>query len=258
MDIMMIVIFISYFILFLIFVLGLKYVYKLYDKYDDKKILKTSEYIPDEEFQTLKQVYYLSIISLSFINILIILVLGFENVTYFAIFEIILSVILFESMPHDSLKDKLVLFLIIPFSSLMFLATGMDLFFLWDLLRIIGLAYAIQYYYHKFMQYTESNGLGITILLLFSIIFISLFLTVFSERVELLDALTMVSNAFTSNGYTVLGSSVIGKLNSVFLVWSGYILSSVGTATLTTALIFKRYDNKIKELEELIKENGKK
>ena len=66
----------------------------------------------------------------------------------------------------------------------------------------------------------------------------------------------MVSNAFTSNGYAVLGDSPIGKLNSLFLVWGGYILSGVGTATLTTALLSRHFNKRFEELEELIKKNN--
>ena len=67
----------------------------------------------------------------------------------------------------------------------------------------------------------------------------------------------MVSNAFTSNGYAVLGSSILGKVNSLFLVWSGYLISGVGTATLTVALLTRHYNKRFDELEKLIKENNK-
>ena len=72
------------------------------------------------------------------------------------------------------------------------------------------------------------------------------------------------SNAFTSNGYAVLGSSIPGKLNSIALVWGGYLLSGVGTATLTAAILInhfnnkiKHYDDKFEELEDLIKQINK-
>ncbi len=75
----------------------------------------------------------------------------------------------------------------------------------------------------------------------------------------------MVSNAFTSNGYAVLGKSIPGKIDAIALVWGGYLLSGVGTATLTSAILINHYSNKLKEvndkldkLEELIKENNKK
>ena len=78
----------------------------------------------------------------------------------------------------------------------------------------------------------------------------------FAEGKNLLDSLVMVSNAFTSNGYAVLGDTPIGKLNSLFLVWGGYILSGVGTATLTTALLSRHFNKRFEELEELIKNNN--
>jgi hypothetical protein len=46
-------------------------------------------------------------------------------------------------------------------------------------------------------------------------------------------------------------------LNSIFLVWGGYILSGAGTATLTAAIMTKQFNKKFDKLEELIKENNK-
>ena len=67
----------------------------------------------------------------------------------------------------------------------------------------------------------------------------------------------MVSNAFTSNGYTVLGSTGLGKANSILLVWSGFILSCVGTATLTVSIIVSHIDDKFDRLEKLVKNKKK-
>ena len=119
-----------------------------------------------------------------------------------------------------------------------------------------ALAYVIKLYYGKFIHFTESNGLVISILLLFGIVFVSFIFTSFAEQKNLLDALVMVSNAFTSNGYAVLGDTPIGKLNSIFLVWGGYIISGVGTATLTAALVSRHFNKKFEDLEELIKNNN--
>ena len=123
-------------------------------------------------------------------------------------------------------------------------------------------------YYNKFKKYTESNNVGATIILLFIIIFLSFVITTIVEGVEPLNALVIVSNAFTSNGYAILGSSNIGKINSIFQVWEGYLLSRVSTATLTAALITKEQNKKfekikelhkkIDELKELIEEKEKK
>ena len=73
----------------------------------------------------------------------------------------------------------------------------------------------------------------------------------------------MVSNAFTSNGYAVLGHTIPGKINSLVLVWGGYLLSGVGTATLTGAILMAHFNRrlddvneKLDNLEELIKKNN--
>ena len=112
-------------------------------------------------------------------------------------------------------------------------------------------------YYNKFSEYTQTNSLGITIMLLFLIVFISFLFTIVVEDVSPLDSIAMVSNAFTSNGYAVLGSSGIGKVNALVLVWSGFLLSGVGTATLTVAIVMRHVNEKFDRLERLAKKNKK-
>ena len=75
------------------------------------------------------------------------------------------------------------------------------------------------------------------------------------------DALLMVSNAFTSNGYAILGKSIGGKLNSLILVWSGYIISGAATATLTVAILLRHnnyqlenYEKKLDDLQSSLDE----
>ena len=120
------------------------------------------------------------------------------------------------------------------------------------------------------MEYTESNGLGITIILIFTVIFVSFIVTTIVEAENPLNAISMVSNAFTSNGYAVLGNSDAGKINNLVLVWLGFIISGAGTATLTAAIIKRQFnsklkdyddrfdalDNKLEDLENLIKKNS--
>ena len=125
-----------------------------------------------------------------------------------------------------------------------------------ELIHIPVFLYFVKVYFDKFMEYTNSNGLGVTIILLFSIIVVSFFVTQIVERVNPLDALVMVSNAFTSNGYAVLGDSILGKINSIFLVWGGYIISGAGTATLTAAILLKHFNKRVEELEKLIEGDG--
>ena len=68
----------------------------------------------------------------------------------------------------------------------------------------------------------------------------------------------MVSNAFTSNGYAILGNSTVGKINAIILVWGGYLLSEVGTATLASAILIRHFNRRFEKLEKMIEENNKK
>ena len=79
----------------------------------------------------------------------------------------------------------------------------------------------------------------------------------FVEKVTPLNSIVMVSNAFTSNGYAILGNSGWGKINSLILVWAGFILSGVGTATLTVAIVMRHVNSEFDRLEKLVKKNKK-
>ena len=180
-----------------------------------------------------------------------------------AILQIIISLYVAITLDYDSWSNKILFFLLVPYESLVLLIFT-DFLMLWPiyLIHVLVYAYFIKVYFGKFRKYTETNGLGITIILLFSIVFFSFIVTLFAEGVEPLNSLVMVSNAFTSNGYAILGNSGIGKLISIVLVWSGYIISGVGTATLTAAILLrhnqkreKELNERLDELESLIKNN---
>ena len=221
------------------------------------KLLNPREYLPEEEVHSLRQIFYLIMMGLFFINILYKLVFIQSDNFYLVIFDIAMSLYVASRLDKSSLKNKILVLLLIPFGSLTFIIFGHNLAGLLDLIHVPVFIYLIKLYYDGFREYTESNGLGIAIILLFSIIFLSFLMTQVVESVNPLDALVMVSNAFTSNGYAVLGTSVPGKINSIILVWSGYILSGVGTATLTAAILLKHFNSRFDELEERINENNK-
>lgn len=227
-------------------------------KNNPNRILKADEYFPEDELHSLRQGYFLIMMALCFVNILYsFIVYGYTNIFFLAIFDIGLSIYLAIILDKRSWKGIILLFLLVPYGSIAFFLNN-DIMGVMELFHIPVFIYFIKAYYDKFRKYTESNGLGIAVLLLFLLIFISFFITQFDEAVNPLDALVMVSNAFTSNGYAVLGSSLPGKINAIILVWGGYILSGVGTATLTTAILMRHFNRKFEELEELIKENNKK
>ena len=148
-------------------------------------------------------------------------------------------------------KTNVLLFLfLLPIPSIAFLIFGESMIEFWDFARIPALLYVIKYLYDKFSSFTDKHNLGISIILLFSIIFFSFILTMVLENKDPLDSLVMVSNAFTSNGYAILGDSPGGKINSLILVWSGYVISGVATATLTAAIILRHFRRQFDDYKE--------
>ena len=225
------------------------------------RLLNITEYMPEEEVHSLRQIFFLIMMGLLFIDILYTLVFIKTDNIYLAIFDIVLSLYLAVKLDKKPIQNKILLIFLIPYGSLTFIIFGNTLVGLVDLLHIPILLYMIKQYYDSFREYTASNGLGIAVILLFAIIFISFLLTQVFESVNPLDSLVMVSNAFTSNGYAVLGHSIPGKMNSLVLVWGGYLLSGVGTATLTAAILITHFNKKLDKmngkldrLEEMIKE----
>ena len=129
---------------------------------------------------------------------------------------------------------------------------NVDLIIILDLIHVLVFIYLAKLNFDKFMEYTHSNGLGVTIVLLFVIIFVSFFITQYAERVNALDSLVMISNEFTGNGYGIFGETILGKLNSLLLVWAGYVISGVSAATLTAAILRRHFKKRFAELEKLI------
>ena len=225
--------------------------------FKSSRLFNPQEYLPEEEIQTLKQVFYLIMIFIFVINILYLI--NFWNITSFnsKILDLIVSFYIAVQIDRSSLNNKLLLFLLIPFNSVSFLLFRFEFIIMLDYIHAIVFIYFIKVYFDKFSKFSESNRLGITIMLLFLIVFISFLITIFVEDVLPIDSVVMVSNAFTSNGYAILGHSAIGKLNAIFLVWSGFILSGVGTATLTVSIVMKHFNKKFDKLEKVVKKNKK-
>ena len=268
----LLIVYLIYLVLILLIYLGiLKAVSIIYDKlkkHGKNRLFNPIEYLPEEEIHTLRQVFFLIVIGMSFTIIIYTLIAlsihSFSN--YFVFIDILLSLFVCLIIKKETAFEKIVFLSLIPYASTLF--SYLDVLMIdpttkvlinpimyyitmiFIVFHLIGFLYVIKAYISKFNQYTESNGLGISILLLIGIVFFSFILTPLTEGVDLLDALVMVSNAFTSNGYAVLGNTTLGKINSVILVWGGYILSGVGTATLATALISKHFHRKFEDMNE--------
>ena len=244
-------------LVFLVFMVIFRFIFNKLEN-SSYKLLNPKEYLPEEELHSLRQMSFLIMMGLLFMCILYNVVYVGKDLLSFVIFDILISLYVATQLDLRNWKNRILLILLIPYGSLTYFLFGKSLVGYLALIHVPVFIYFIKVYYDKFREYTESNGLGITIILLFSIIFISFFITLLAEHVDPLNSLVMVSNAFTSNGYAVLGSSIIGKINSVFLVWGGYILSGVGTATLAAAILKKHHDVKNKELYDKIDELDKK
>ena len=247
-------------LVFLVLVYAGKFVHdkiKSVSRFKDSKFLNIDEYLPEEEASTVKQVFYLIMILIFVVNILYSLYDWHQLSINLLLMDIIVSVYVVVNGDISFSKNKLPYCFIIPLASLSFLIFRNDFLDFIDVFHIFVFPYLIRLYYHKFLDYTETNSLGITILFLFGIVFVSFLITMFVEGTTPLDSLAMVSNAFTSNGYSVLGHSTFGKINALILVWSGFLLSGVGTATLAVAIVMKYANDKFDHLEELVKKNKK-
>ena len=226
---------------------------RLINRFKKSRLSNPLEYFPSEAVFLLKQVFYLAVIM---VIIIICLYLTFdwnEGFYFIYLLDIVVSIYLALKMDKDSRKDKVLLFLLIPFGSITALLFGEGIVVLLDLTHIIGYLYFIKVYFRKFVDYTENNGLGVTIILLFAIILISFLFTILVENGSPMDSMTMVSNAFTSNSFDASGKNIIGKLNSLVLAWSGFILSGVGTATLAVSIVNNYVDRQFSEMKEFVK-----
>ena len=226
---------------------------RLINRFKKSRLSNPLEYFPSEAVFLLKQVFYLAVIM---VIIIICLYLTFdwnEGFYFIYLLDIVVSIYLALKMDKESRKDKVLLFLLIPFGSITALLFGEGIVVLLDLTHIIGYLYFIKVYFRKFVDYTENNGLGITIILLFVIILVSFLFTILVENVSPMDSMTMVSNAFTSNSFDASGKNIIGKLNSLVLAWSGFILSGVGTATLAVSIVNNYVDRQFSEMKEFVK-----
>lgn len=240
-------------IIFLILTILGKVIYNvLKNKYISS--ININELLPEDEVHTLRQVFYLIMMALCIVNIFYALTAGEQELYYFGIFDIALSLYFAITLDMSSNKNKFIWLILIPYGSLAQSIFGLSLVLIADIIHILVFLYFGKLNFDKFMEYTNSNGLGITIILLFIIIFGGFFIAQYSEGVNALDSLVMVSNEFTGNGYSVFGNSIAGKLNSLLLVWGGYVLSGVGAATLTGVLLTKHFKREFAELKKLIEE----
>ena len=222
------------------------------------KTVDLENWLPIEQMKEFKQLFYLIIAGLLIADLYYLIVMNtyFNYIWDLVIFDFILSIIagiyIFDT---DNLPKTIILLItLIPFTGYTFTGyygLGAVPFIILEIIHIIGILYIIYLSFKEFKSYSESHKLGYTILLLYIVVTIAVFLSTRFQHLGLLDSLVYCSNAFTSNGYGLVNAtSVGGKIVSLILVWSGYILSGVTTAILTLALLSRYYNNKINIIEE--------
>lgn len=214
------------------------------------RFFNIGEYFPKDEIHTLTQVAYLALMTACFVNVMYTLIYVNIDTTYFAILNFSLSLFIAITIDKSTFVRKLFIVVMVPYGALTYLLFNSPLIGLVNFIQVPVFIYLIKHYYDKFMDYTESHGLGISIVLLFTIIFVSFLITSIIENKNPLDAIVMVSNAFATNGYTVYGTSDIGKVNNLVLAWMSVILPAVGTATLTSAILTRHYNKKLKDYDD--------
>jgi hypothetical protein len=238
--------------LFIVLTLLAEFIYKKL-KNNYFKSINMNDYLPEDEVHTLRQVFYLIMMALCVVNIFYSILGTTMDIYYLTIFDIVLSLYIAITLDKSSRKNKILFLLLVPYESLSyFFNVDLVVLLIMGIIHILIFLYFAKFYFDKFMEYTDSHGLGITIILLFVIIFASFFITQYAEGVNALDSLVMISNQFTGNGYAIFGHSISGKLNSLLLVWGGYVISGAGAATLTAAILIKHFRKRFEELEKLI------
>lgn len=220
--------------------------------FKNSKFANPLEYFPSEPLFYLRQIGYIVMI-FAFILISLYLIFNWtEGSTFIFVLDILISIYL-GIRDWDSFSDKVLLFLLIPFASIIGLLFGNDVFSFLNIFHILGYLYFAQLYYRKFLKETQSRGFGISIVVTFTILLVSFLFTILAEGVSPMDSMTMVSNAFTSNSFDATGKIMIGKINSLVLAWGGFILSIVGTATLAVSVVMKYVSREFNDMKEFVK-----
>lgn len=212
-----------------------------------------TEFFPIEEILTFKQLYYLFLILIIYFCIMCFFLkmtgdLNGDLILIAFLIDIIFSIYITVSFYDGSLKRRIICIFLMPIPSMSHILFGASPIGYWDFVRIPALLYLVVYYYNEFLAHTERNNLDKLILILLTVIYLSMIFTLIAENRNPLNSLAMVSNAFTSNGYAVLGETTWGILISTVLVWAGYIISGVGTASLASAIVSR---NSRKDVEKL-------
>ena len=214
--------------------------------------IESEQFLPEDEIHYLRQIFYLLVPIILIFGLIATLIFNERLENYFIV-ESILSTasmiaILYKS--NNKILNLIMGVLLIPAPSIFNLLGGEAPNIL-IILHCIGIILGSLYLLNKFREFTIQKELKLVVVVFVVIITSGLFITAYSENAGLLNTVSLVSNAFTSNGYTIVGTTLYGKLTNIYLVWGGYLLSGVGTATLTAGILNSHFKKQKKDLEEL-------
>lgn len=222
--------------------------------------IDSESWMPLEQMKEFKQLFYLIVAGLLIADLyyLCLVNTAFNYMWNLVIFDFIISLLagIYIFDRENLIKTFILLFTLVPFTGYTFTGYGglnVDIFLILEIIHILGILYIIIVSFRRFKTYSKSHKLGYTILLLYLIVCVCVFLSTQAQHLDLLDSLVYCSNAFTSNGYGLVNAtSVSGKIISLILVWSGYVLSGVTTSLLTIALVSRYYNKKIDNMNQQI------
>ena len=118
--------------------------FELSSRFKNSRFSNLQEYFPSEEIFSLKQVFYLIMI-LIFIFISLYVIFDWSEGGYILILDILVSVYLAVNAGRDSIKDKIILFLLVPFGSLSGILFSESLIYFLDLIHISDMSISLMF-----------------------------------------------------------------------------------------------------------------
>ena len=110
------------------------------------RLLNPKEYFPEEELHSLKQIFYLIMMALCFINVLYSLVFTQSDIIYLTVFDVLFSLYIASTLDTSSLKNKILLILLIPYGSLTYILFGDSMIGIIDFIHTPVFIYLIKLY----------------------------------------------------------------------------------------------------------------
>ena len=239
--------------LYILFIIGIIYIKESHLFTGKINNLNFEKFLPSDEIHNLKQIFLLAMSGLLLFGICSMFFV-YDDYVDNSRLCVILTTIAIAYIASKDYKHIILSLLIIPAPVILWLLNPVTVILFYPLFVIqwIGTLICVIYFIHQFFKFTKKNNLGFTVIIFILILIGSCFITAYYEQTNLIDSVVMISNAFTSNGYALLGSSTAGKIDSIILVWGGYLLSGVGTATLTAAILGRHLKSKLESQEEKI------